>query len=463
MRNDLIRRSFPGNTLSLTLAMLFVLYALVALHAFSTTGPQVNFPDTSDTIAYVRMASLPIFQRTFLAGERAFIYALLLKMTGKDLAIAGYIQTVISLGCWGFLAWASLRLYVTTVGKALGFGMVLLCALREEVLLWNGLSLSESLSLSLFALWIGSWIMFARGGHRFWRFFPLVTSFLFAFVRDSNAFLVLGAAILLAVACACRLTAPRSLLLSLALVFFFLGSLACRSYSFRHEYSFANILGGRILVDKWRISELNKLGMPGGLSSFDNAYLAGQCGNELMERANVLIGLGHSEIHKLGVWAKATGQRDYLDFLVRNPDYLFIQPFREDGVLKFLFPLARWIEPRICSPPLRVEMPPDFHTVLPQPVRLILRGEPPALFLIFWAFTALACVVAFARHRPFRGPCLWTLALLLASIPHLLVVWHGDALDVPRHALLVGIQVHLAFAMAFALACDAFLVLRFER
>jgi hypothetical protein len=36
------------------------------------------------------------------------------------------------------------------------------------------------------------------------------------------------------------------------------------------------------------------------------------------------------------------------------------------------------------------------------------------------------------------------------------VVWHGDALDVPRHALLAGIQAHLALTVAFALVCDAF-------
>ena len=436
-------------------AAIFGGYAVAVLHAFLSTGPQVRFPADGDTIAYLRMAAVPVFSRQFLAGERAFGYALLLKSTGLDLAAAGYVQTLVSIGAWGFLAWAVRHICSTGLGKDIACAAVLLCALREEVLVWNSFSLSESLAFSSFAVWVGSWIMFARGRHRVWRLLPLATSFFFAFVRDSNAFLVLGAALLLAGLCACRIVAPRHLLLSLALVCLFLGSQASRVHSLRSLYSFQNLIGGRILVDDWRIAALQRQGMYGGLAKDEIAALAGLCGNQLAEKALELSASGHGDIDRFHEWAVTAGTRDYLAFLLRNPDYLLFQPFREEGMLRFLFPLADWVEPRGCSAPLRTEVPHLFQTMVPEPVRGFLRGTQPGWFLILWSVVVLECLLVFGATGLHRGPLLITLALLLSSIPHLLVVWHGDALDVPRHAVLAGVQVHLAFALALAFACDA--------
>jgi len=438
-----------------TLAAAYSLYCVVALHAFSTTGPQVVPPGNSDTTAYLRMASLPVLSTDFFFGERAIGYALLLKAIDGNLAAAGYLQTALSLACWGFLAWASLSLFATTAGKGIGCSLVLLCAAREEVLFWNAVALSESLSLSLFALWIGSWIMFARGGRTFWRLFPLITSLPFAFARDSNAFLVLGAAILLAAACAFRLVGPRTLLLAAALAVFFAGSLACRLHSLRPEYSLQNIIGGRIIGDEWRFAALGKLGMPATLSEASKRQLAGKCGDQFVAFARTLFALGHSEVPELFYWLQERGQRDYRAFLARHPGYLLTEPFREDGLFRFAFPLASRIGPSGCDQPLRVEMPAGFRTLLPQPARELLQGDRRSWLLFLGALTAGACAAAWVRHRPFRGPFLWSLALLSACAPHLLVVWHGDALSVPRHAVLVGIQAHLALALALALACDS--------
>lgn len=231
----------------------------------------------------------------------------------------------------------------------------------------------------------------------------------------------------------------------------------------RPGYAAQNLIGGRILVDDWRIAELGKLGMPVALSASDRAFLAGRCGNQFGGYANGLIKLGHNAVGDLVTWGQTTGQRDYLEFLALHPGYLVLQPFREDGLLRFLFPLARWVEPSGCDLPLRQAIPRGFHTLLPRAVRSALQGDPPGWLVSVWVLTAAAGFLAYVRHRPSRGPFLWILVLLFASVPHLLVVWHGDALDVPRHALLVGVQVHLAFALACSLAGDALFSLRLER
>jgi hypothetical protein len=143
------------------------------------------------------------------------------------------------------------------------------------------------------------------------------------------------------------------------------------------------------------------------------------------------------------------------EFLLRHPGCLLAQPFREEGVLRFLFPLATWVNRRGCNAPLRAAVPPAFRTVVPGPVGNLLRGERPAWFLLLWTVAAAGRSAAFALSRPHRMPLLLAFVLLLSSYPSLILVWHGDALDVPRHAVLAGVQIHPAFAVALALACDA--------
>ena len=451
------------NTASLAVASVFVAYAALSWQAFSTTGPQVRFHESGDTIAYLRMAKLPVNGREFLAGERMFLYALLLKATRSNLSVAGYVQTIVSILSWGFLALTTRSLAATTLGKTVCFALVLTCALREEVLFWNSMSLSESLSLSCFALWVGSWLMFMRKRHWFWKLFPLVTSFLLASVRDTNAFLVLGAAILLAAASACRLASRWNLLTSLVLAAFFLGGIASRSVSVRADFSLQNNLGGRIFVDRRRTAELQASGMPNQLSQVGMAYLAGRCGVEFVTMFEELYFLEPSGAAALAQWVGTVGQRNYLAFLLRHPAYLLLQPFHEDGLLKLVFPLAGWVAYQGCSPPLRDALPPGFHTALPTWMTNLIRGENPGWFLGLWALTSVAAGLSCARHCSNRRLLLFPLALLLGAVPHLLVIWHGDALDLPRHALLAGIQVHLGFALALGLASDRLAELRRSR
>jgi len=439
------------------IAALLLSYALLTWQAFSSSGPQTVFPPASDTIAYVNMASLPVLSRGFLAGERCFVYPLFLKMAGGDLARAGSAQTLLAIACWGFLALSFLRLLATPFGRVLGVGLVLLCALREEVLFWNGVSLSESLSCSLFALWAGSWVMFARGRHWFWKLLPLLSSFLFAFVRDSNAFLVLGAAIVVAAACAFRVVPARYSLIALALLVFFSGSQASRSSSFRSKYSLQNLMGGRILTEQWRVDELRSFGMPLTMSADDISHFANRCGDEFGTIGNALEMMGRPGAAEFGRWIDERHYGVYVRFLLTNPDYLLLQPFREEGALKFLFPLASWVPEKPCNnDPVRHALPPGFRTPVPAPINRVLGGDPPIWVLSLWGITVALSIAAFLADRPRRGRWLLPGALLAAALPHLLVVWHGDAMDVPRHALLVGIQVHLSLAMLAALAIDTF-------
>ena len=43
---------------------------------------------------------------------------------------------------------------------------------------------------------------------------------------------------------------------------------------------------------------------------------------------------------------------------------------------------------------------------------------------------------------------------LLLAIPHLSLIWHGDALDVARHAVIANVQFHLGVWLLIILYLD---------
>jgi hypothetical protein len=79
----------------------------------------------------------------------------------------------------------------------------------------------------------------------------------------------------------------------------------------------------------------------------------------------------------------------------------------------------------------------------------------------FWLFLGLSVIVMVVSGIAFRTSLRadwFVLVFLLLSVPHLYLVWHGDALDVERHAVLANVQFHLGAWLLFVLLLDRFLV-----
>ncbi|MGE5642149.1 MAG: hypothetical protein ACM3Y8_03975, partial [Byssovorax cruenta] len=146
---------------------------------------------TADTTAYMRISRDPLFESDFLAGARPFIFPLLLKLfRGNEEAVA-WAQGIFSALSWSVLALSTAASLRTTLLNYAALGLLLLLSLYQYIIGWDSVLLTESLSLSLMALFLAGWLWLARG----WSWYKvaaiLAISVLWAFGRDTNAWVLL--------------------------------------------------------------------------------------------------------------------------------------------------------------------------------------------------------------------------------------------------------------------------------
>jgi hypothetical protein len=157
-------------------------YTLARLGSFSDIPSRV-----SDTPGYEHTAHASLLSWSFFAGQRPFTVPLLYRLEGDD-QMRIVAQLLFSIVCWLGLAWAvslSLRWRRLAPWAAL---VVLLFSLTPAVVMWDTLLLSESVTLSLFALGTAVALLLVRrpGWDSVAAF--LAVAGLWVFARDSNAY-----------------------------------------------------------------------------------------------------------------------------------------------------------------------------------------------------------------------------------------------------------------------------------
>ena len=169
-------------------------------------------------------------------------------------------QEIVSVAAWLFLAFVVFRALERRAVKYVGFSLVLAFSLVPAIAVWDGALLSESLSVSLGALLVGTMLLFAQ--------FPswpraaavLVVAFLLAGTRSTNGYLTPFLLIPLAAAAAGRARWPAVAVAvcSLAIAGFTHASVNVRQW----QVSLGEITAGRILHSPSETSYFTAHGMP---------------------------------------------------------------------------------------------------------------------------------------------------------------------------------------------------------
>ncbi len=156
------------------------------------------------------------------------------------------------------------------------------------------------------------------------------------------------------------------------------------------------------------------------------------------------------EFRRYRTWVRAHGQRTYVGYLLHAPGFAVREPF--DDRARFLRPdLDGW------STVLFHNAPPGVHTWLGT------LGWPDALPLVqLWLVLAAAGLMIAALKRAVAAG----IALAIAAIGGIAIIgyyatWHGDVLEIDRHALTVAVQLRVALWAATAVVIDA--ILRYRR
>lgn len=414
-----------------------LIYIALRVVCWRSSTLDVNqFPDTA---VFLGQSSLPLWSRRFWAGGRSFTVPLIYKTLKNNLQLISIVQFTFSVLSWGLLAIA-----VALTTDFYGFGLVIFAiilafSLSQEIIMWDKQVLSESLSLSLLALFVASWFLLLSGWHWTGMTAVIVTGFLWAFSRDANAWvLLLLAGLLVPVG---FIWHKGYLILAGMFFGFFIASGISANKGQRWVSPFLNVLAQRILPNSQMVKWFEQRGMPVNPALTQMARKWAHSENWAFYEDPAL--------QSFRDWLYTRGKSCYYRFLLSDIASLTQVPLRHIEIL--------------IAEDLSNYYPKGFRPILKGIIAEVVFPNKHALLLAWLAsvLIGLTSVISIYQQNP-----LWLapLFLILLAYPHVIIVWHGDAMEIPRHALMANIQLRLGVWITLLFAANfvlAFLVKSF--
>jgi hypothetical protein len=385
-----------------------------------------------DTTEFMEFASRPLTSSSFWITNKPPVTSLFFRMLDLDLSKIVTAQLWISILAWGIFALVLAAVIRNFWLKPVAFVLILAFSLVQNVILWDSLILSDSLSISLLVLFLaaGLWLLFKWDGYRFVLF--IVSSVLLAFVRDTYAYFLLmaGGGILVLI----FFTRQRKRVLAVFGLFtaLFLAVNAMSVMGAHWYTAFLMTMGLRILPNPDYVAYFEARGMP--------------VSDELMERAGKPIqadGIAMmyaDDLEEFRQWAKAHGRSEYVRFLWFFKADTLQNPLRDADI--------------IFNPDVYYYAATGYRPIL-QDARLNELFYPTRFGLLasFLAnFFAAALLYPAFHYRKL----LWIvpLMLILFSYPQAVLVWNADANDMARHSIYHVIMIRLGFWMLVLFVLD---------
>jgi hypothetical protein len=419
-------------------AVAFVLFHLIGfVHAQPRTFP--------DTATYEVTAGEPVLSADFLAGWRAPTLPLLYKfVTGDEARI--WAQLAISIVCWLALAVA---VAVTIRDRRLrpwAFAAVLLFALAPAVVLWDATLLSESVSISLTAAVVATWLWIV-GRPSWWAYGAMVVlAAAWALARDPNGYMIVLIALALAVSTAISrnwgVARRMRLAATLALVGVAAVSYLSASVHFiRWGLPLQDLIAKRIAPESHQLAYFEDRGMP----VTPELLAAMKADREGMAQLEHPPGYDSPQYLRDATpfhrWLLTDGRSTYTNFLLTHP-----------GVVAEAFE-------HLGQTLLNPEIGGYKSAAAPWDAGVASAAVYPDrdLQMVAWLAVALSLgafvAVRFGPRRDWTVP----LFLIVTSLPFAFIVWHGEVLELDRHGLLPSIFLRLGVLLLVLLAADRWL------
>jgi len=383
---------------------------------------RLDHTEWGDTLDYFFISYGQPHTLEFWSGTRPGMMPLVFKLVGRSYAQLAAVQLALALASWALLAAVAARLLRGRGLRVVAFALLLLLGLSSSVFYWHTVMLTESLSNSLLVLGVALWLVVLAGLPRRRAaqvgvgLLLLLVMGVLGLLRDANAYLMLGAAVLALPLVGWRRDyAPLVgvLLLGLGALFVFQNETADRGGRWRGP------LGGvfleRILPDPAKRAYFTQRGLP--YSEELAAYVHAPEENPLPQ--DYLLWL---------YGAKG----EYMRWLLHDPLPRLVEPLQEwrrvlDGdflpYANLEKPIAPW------QPPLDRWL------------------YSPSGFVLLALLYVVGRLLAYRwRQRP---PHEWVApALLLLVYPTAFIIWHGDPAEIERHTALVGLMARLGLYLA---------------
>jgi len=391
-----------------------------------------------DSWSYLQGAALDISDPNFFSERRPWAILLFYKMLGSSQPLIEIFQLWISTGAWLFLAWKFIGSIKKDWIKIAGFLVILGFSLSPTVQVWNHAVLSESLSISVMVLIIAIFVGLAQKWE--WRalFFLMLYFVLWMSFREANAYIALMVALALVIIGLAKWTIRVYWILSFLIgVTFFINYQLSAIYALpRWALPLAEVITVRILPDQEYRDFFASNGMP------VNPALMAFSGRWANSDEYAIV--NSVELAKFEKWLFTEGRDVYVKFLLTHPRYTIESPLQNLDVL--------------LAGDFFEEIPvPGYTPALPTIICEILY--PRQYFQLYLWFSIFASGFIFATGIRQKKRVNWVVfVFLFLAIPHLYLVWHGDALDIARHAVMGNVQFHLGIWLLLVLFIDSIFI-----
>ena len=399
-----------------------IVISLIYLLAQVSAGFRVpEAVELGDTTSYLEGAGMQLSDPAFFSERRPWGILLIYKLLRRSLSAIGFAQLAFSTVSWLFLAWVLVGSLKTSVGKLLGFVFVLGISLSPTVHVWNHAGLSESLSISMIVIILAFFIAILQKWK--WHFF-LALIFFFALwvsIHEVNLYLGLLASITLFIFGLVRKHFRTFLVLSFSIAaMLVLNSHLSSLYALpRWALPVAEVITKRILPVPEYLDYFSSQDMP---VRPELMALSGRWAHS----DNYAI-LNDLRLRKFSNWLFRDGKTVYAKFLASHPIYTLTMPLINiDQMLAVDFS----------------NLIPNYRPVLPRIVNEFFF--PIRWFWVYLLLSVLLIGFILWQSRREKSRVYWLMVLFFVfSVPYLYLAWHGDALDLKRHAAIANIQFHL--------------------
>jgi hypothetical protein len=411
-----------------------------------------------DTRLYISTAETPLTDPAFWRSERSFTLPLFYKLINvntqnyeKRLALArvGNAQSTLAMLSWAALGLSLAAVVRTRWLRPLAFGLAVFFGLSLDLVLWDRIMLSESVSNSLFVLWIAGWTCAAWVWQHYENVRPwlrylllaglLVVTTLYTFARDTNVYLVLFFAGLMLVGLLIRSVrnsparrAYLALLVGLLLVCVFQNHTVIAGR--RWQVPYYDLLAQRLLLDPSARLYFEQRGMP---VNQDVLSLSSMPPDKYQQALR-----SDPRFSAISAWIDAQGRSAYLGYLLSRPVETLRRPLSDLSAL--VNPdLSKYRNPLIETPHWEAWLS-----------RLMYPHSTFPLLIVLGLLAAALLIVAI--RRGLQPAWLVPLALLASIYPLMFIVWHGGTLETERHAVQIALQLRLAGWMMLLFLTDFF-------
>ena len=409
-----------------------------------------------DTEVFLHMAALKWTNPYFYHGLRPWTVPILHSLVNgaKNTYNIILLQTIISYVSWIFLAFMVVCFLKDYLAKVFAFFLIAFIPLSGFIHHYNLVILSESLSFSFFAVFLGSYLWYYNKQSILSVVFLAIVALLFAFTRDTDAYrvLLMTLPILLLIIQEIRKKTQgvmRHAVLFIIFILIFIGSnhsttnIHCRDCVTSHMNArwfmpIVNNLFQRILPFEDRVKYFEDHGLPvtPALMAMKHKWASSNNWQSAFD----------PKLAAEREWIYLHGRQTYMKYLITHPEYVFTSAIDyRDALLYLDGERNAWYQ----------------GTAKPFDARLVFflnDDRDLKMFLVLFLSSLILILIIYVRHgKDDRGHIMRILLIsyvIFIAIPLGLLIFHGDLMDLARHSYTNIIQLNLGFLLFYLYMSD---------